>query len=126
MSVRNTVSIDDWTDDDAPPHACILTARIRAKYYGARYIALRPFLHYALHAMDQVKAGRTLHDVARDSRGLLRGGSLALFQAIRTMDESVIKQKASLCVQSAIRSTIAFDQVPGKLVLTNIVGTAHA
>lgn len=52
------VSLDEWRsqlpeqlkwDDADPPAADINAARMRAKYYGARYIIHRPFLHHALH-----------------------------------------------------------------------------
>ena len=37
-----------WTDKE-PPAKDINSARMRAKYYGARYIIHRPLLYYALH-----------------------------------------------------------------------------
>ncbi|KAJ5888771.1 hypothetical protein N7495_008812 [Penicillium taxi] len=37
-----------WSDND-PPSTDINAARMRAKYYGARYIIHRPLLYYALH-----------------------------------------------------------------------------
>lgn len=37
-----------WNDKD-PPSNNINVARLRAKYYGARYIIHRPLLHHALH-----------------------------------------------------------------------------
>lgn len=37
-----------WHDSD-PPATDINTARMRAKYYGARYIIHRPLLYHALH-----------------------------------------------------------------------------
>lgn len=125
MSVKMNVSIEQWTDDDEPS-SDLLTARLRAKYYGARYIALRPFLDYALHAMDQNKAGRSLEEVTIDTQGRQRYSELALFEAISTMRPSVIREKVKTCIRSAIQSTVAFDRVEGRLTVTNIVGTAHA
>lgn len=40
-----------WKDSD-PPSSDINTARMRAKYYGARYIIHRPLLYHALHYAD--------------------------------------------------------------------------
>lgn len=37
-----------WKDSDPPPKE-INVARMRAKYYGARYIIHRPLLYHALH-----------------------------------------------------------------------------
>lgn len=36
-------------DDSEPPSTDINAARLRAKYYGARYIIHRPFIYHALH-----------------------------------------------------------------------------
>ncbi|KAI9817330.1 MAG: hypothetical protein M1826_001645, partial [Phylliscum demangeonii] len=47
-----------WADGDPPP-SDINAARLRAKYYGARYIIYRPFLHYAIHLHDPPEAGPT-------------------------------------------------------------------
>lgn len=57
-----------WNDSE-PPHPDILAARLRAKYYGARYITTRPFLDYALHVMDEVERGINLEEVTKDARG---------------------------------------------------------
>lgn len=41
-----------WKDSDPPPKD-INVARMRAKYYGARYIIHRPLLYHALHFAGQ-------------------------------------------------------------------------
>ncbi|KAI5279165.1 hypothetical protein KEM54_004317, partial [Ascosphaera aggregata] len=41
-----------WNDGD-PPSDDINIARMRAKYYGARYIIHRPLLHHALHSFTE-------------------------------------------------------------------------
>lgn len=115
-----------WSNED-PPASDILDARLRAKYWGARYVANRPFLDYALHIMPQVKEGRSLESVATDVHGNPRDkAEIHLFKAIATMSESDIFTAAKRCVDSAMQSTIAFDGIADRLVVTNIHGTAHA
>ncbi|KAK2762120.1 hypothetical protein FQN54_001127 [Arachnomyces sp. PD_36] len=85
-----------WEDTD-PPSEYINTARMRAKYYGASYITNRPLLQHALLQAT----------------------------AFKKMDPKV-QEACRICVDSAIRSTTAFDGIKGKLIVTNIFGTAHA
>ncbi|PYH63207.1 putative C6 finger domain protein [Aspergillus vadensis CBS 113365] len=47
-----------WKDAD-PPHEDINVARMRAKYYGARYIIHRPLLYWALHHSHPAENGRS-------------------------------------------------------------------
>lgn len=117
----------NWADDD-PPSSDILAARLRAKYYGAQYIINRPFLDYALHIMPGLKEGRSMEAVARDGYGNPRDvADIHLFRAIQNLgDESKVWQAARRCVDAAMHSTIAFDGVPDRLIITNIHGTAHA
>lgn len=115
-----------WNDKQ-PPHPDILAARLRAKYYGARYVTTRPFLDYALHVMEEVKKGRKLEDVTKNAMGVVRKQELVLFKAIQMMDEETIKGKVKICIDSALKSTVALDFVSDhRLIVTNIMGTAHA
>ena len=115
-----------WNDSDDPP-SNILDARLRAKYWGTRYIINRPFLDFALHIMPHAKDGRTIESVAVDSQGNPRDkAEIHLFKAIELMGESEIWEASKRCVDAAMQSTIAFDGVPDRLVVTNIHGTAHA
>ncbi|KAF2802024.1 uncharacterized protein BDZ99DRAFT_527970 [Mytilinidion resinicola] len=132
-----------WNDND-PPSTDINTARMRAKYYGARYIIARPFLYIGVHKMD-------LPPLACDSSQLgspstpstpdqvqARGNMLVEFNAEQLRLIEVSKR----CVDAAIQSTVAFDRVgvdpslpwklgdsdhiPERFIVTNIFGTAHA
>jgi hypothetical protein len=115
-----------WDDSDEPP-ADILDARLRAKYWGARYLVNRPFLDYALHIMPHAKDGRSIESVAVDSQGNPRDrAEIHLFKAIELMGEHEIWEASKRCVDAAMQSTIAFDGVPERLIITNIHGTAHA
>lgn len=115
-----------WNDLDPPPPD-ILDARLRAKFWGARYVSNRPFLDYALHIMGQVKDGHSIESVARDVHGNPRErAEIHLFEAIATMGESEIWQASKRCIDAAMHSTVALDGVPDRLIMTNIHGTAHA
>lgn len=115
-------------DDQEKPADNILAARLRAKYYGARYLVNRPFLDYALHIMPAIKDGRSVRDVARDVHGEPRHeADVHIFEAIQGMSESEIWRACRRCIEAAIQSTVAFDGVPEHdLIVTNIHGTAHA
>ncbi|KAL1310857.1 hypothetical protein AAFC00_001089 [Neodothiora populina] len=115
-----------WDDNEAPHHD-ILAARLRAKYYGARYVITRPFLDYALHIMEGANQGQKLEDLAKNAEGNIRQQELVLFKAIQMVSEDNIKEKVRICIESAIKSTTAFDEVDDhRLIVTNIMGTAHA
>ncbi|KAM3420640.1 hypothetical protein BST61_g3896 [Cercospora zeina] len=116
-----------WNDDDKPP-SDILSARLRAKYWGARYVINRPFLDYALHVMPQVRDNaQTVEAAARDGRGNPRDkADIHLFKAIEQIGDRETYAAAKRCIDAAMHSTVAFDGVPGRLIVTNIHGTAHA
>ncbi|KAK4614344.1 uncharacterized protein CLAFUR5_09229 [Fulvia fulva] len=115
-----------WDDSDAPP-SDILAARLRAKYWGARYIINRPFLDYALHIMALVRDGTPVEKAARDGHGNPRDkAEIHLFKAIQKLGDEQVWTAAKRCIHAAMQSTVAFDGVDGRLVVTNIHGTAHA
>jgi len=134
-----------WTDTDLPS-SDINAARMRAKYYGARYLIHRPFLHHALHPISHQnmqnsqlsespstvsaqashyasvpETPTTAHQSIRQSS---RMGPPRLVN-IERMDKQVL-QASEVCVKAAIQSTIAFDGVHKRPIVTNIFGTAHA
>ncbi|KAI5204651.1 hypothetical protein AUEXF2481DRAFT_25614 [Aureobasidium subglaciale EXF-2481] len=118
-----------WSDDD-PPASDIVVARLRGKYYGARYVCTRPYLDFALHVMPGLGEGKTIEELTRDANGKQRETELALFTAINMYHgEEDIKSKCRICIDAALRSTVAFDGVENfdhRLIVTNIMGTAHA
>lgn len=115
-----------WADNDPLPTG-ILSARLRAKYWGARYIVNRPFLDYALHIMPQVKNGRSVREAALDvHRNPRDEAEIHLFKAIEHMGEAVVWAACRRCLDAAMQSTVALDGVPDRLIVTNIHGTAHA
>lgn len=115
-----------WDDAD-PPAADILNARLRAKYWGARYVINRPFLDYALHIMPHIQDGKSVEEVATDVHGNPRDkAEVHLFKAIKLMNEKEIWAAVKRCIDAAMQSTVALDGVPDRLIMTNIHGTAHA
>jgi hypothetical protein len=118
-----------WSDND-PPASDIIIARLRGKYYGARYVCTRPYLDYALHVMGEAKKGTPLEQLTNDANGNPREAELVLFRAIHERhNEAIIMAKCRICIDSAMRSTVAFDNVEDferRLIVTNIMGTAHA
>lgn len=100
-----------WSDTDEPARS-ILLARLRAKYYGARNIIFRPFLHRVITSKLPENMGPPEMDHQQ-----------------RLENETKTFANALQCIEAVKRSTVAFDNVDGmpeRLVVTNIFGTAHA
>lgn len=113
-----------WDLEDAPP-TDILHARLRAKYWGARYLINRPFLDYILFINPHPNSG--VGDMTADSHGKpRREAELHLFRAISKMSKEEVQIGYQTCIKAAEKSTIAFDNVLGRPIVTNIHGTAHA
>ncbi|KAF2268499.1 hypothetical protein CC78DRAFT_372218 [Lojkania enalia] len=137
-----------WNDDD-PPATDINIARLRAKFYGGHYMILRPFLFIAAHEIElppgppvsssawssQTSSPAAYAESSATSTGHHRG----LMDL--NIEQTSVLTVAFQCIESAIRSTIAFDRVyepPDKEykpyestperrpILTNIFGTLHA
>lgn len=124
-----------WDDPEKEPKDT-LSAQLRAKYWGARYVINRPFLDYALHIMRHIPTGLGHSDSGENAmmetlavnvnNNLRDKADIHIFKAIQGLDEVVIWEACRRCIEAAMRSTVAFDKVPDRLVVTNIHGTAHA
>ncbi|KAK6505102.1 hypothetical protein TWF481_007024 [Arthrobotrys musiformis] len=131
-----------WQDSD-PPAGDINAARLRAKYYGAKYVINRPFVEHFIHratntnpaliapgamtspamslsSLSQSSPPTSAHTPILDNR---RGSMVT--------DE--IREKfldpCRTCLEAAVKSTSAFhgfDANHNRPILTNIFGTAHA
>lgn len=134
------VAIHEWReilshpiswDDHNHLTSDILDARLRAKYYGTVYIINRPLLEYALHKMSG--------EVPDEVQKAMRAYRDAPLQSSKTMQpetsEMEIYRACVDCIEAAKRSTTAFDgiildpvtgELRNRLIVTNIVGTAHA
>ncbi|KAL4792878.1 hypothetical protein BDV19DRAFT_367553 [Aspergillus venezuelensis] len=132
-----------WNDDD-PPSDDINVARMRAKYWGARYIIHRPLLYHALHyagpdnfpvdsPIAYTEYGPVPQQASPQAPNMARASSdLSYSQGANGSRKAhrdlpmKLRRACLVCVQSAIKSTEAFDGIKGRPVVTNIFGTAHA
>ncbi|KAJ9649078.1 hypothetical protein H2199_000991 [Coniosporium tulheliwenetii] len=128
-----------WNDSDPAPED-INAARLRAKYYGAKYIITRPFLYRAV--VEMKPRPDLLVNVDQDPQGMQRSGSNnsgtpssgppRFEQNLSTEDARAVIEASRVCVQAAMKSTVAFDGLKtpdgqkSRPVVTNIFGTAHA
>ena len=144
-----------WKDTD-PPSEDINVARMRAKYYGARYIIYRPLLYQALHlpiyrtddhsnnnnsnsnsnnnaqtsgsptpSITTAAAGGDSPFVQGQQIPMIAYGKAWNGTPYRELPQK-LRRACRVCVDSAIASTVSFDGVRGRPVVTNIFGTAHA
>ena len=115
-------------DDSEPVANNINDARLRGKYYGAQYIIHRPFLHAALDYDFETPPMQSppTNNTGNTMPGLEMGPPKSAPESENRRNETI--HLATICIQAAMRSTIAFDGVLDhrRLVVTNIMGTAHA
>ena len=113
-------------------------SRLRGKFYGAQYIIHRPFLHAALD-YDFEDAEAQSKSPPIDTFGSLQnhvplhpapGPEMGPPQTTsdREKGRRDIIELAVMCIRAAERSTVAFDGILDhrRMVVTNIMGTAHA
>ena len=135
----------DWNDDDHESED-INVARMRGKYYGAKYIIYRPALHYALslslpstphHYPSESPMGGPGQRSEFSSPALATNPATYAHSSRRPSEmgppakdvaavEPEFLEASKKCIHAAIRSTTCFDKVPPRLITTNIFGTAHA
>ena len=130
-----------WEDTE-PPARYINDARLRGKFYGAQYIIHRPFLHAALDFDFSTSDAQSPNHEGVDGTQ-----SNALHQPVLSPDAQAGSMGppkpvpdpgyhrraetinfAVKCIRAAEESTVAFDGILDhrRLVVTNIMGTAHA
>jgi len=106
------------------PAIDILSARIRAKLYGAKVILYRTFL---LKILEQSKIGAHESD---ESMGATDVSRIDAEAARLSENDPNVLQYAEEAIKALIGSTTAFHGLgdPGskRLIVTNIWGTAHA
>jgi hypothetical protein len=123
----------DWDDNDHESEN-INTARMRGKYYGAKYIIWRPAVQNALLQAGVPKSEERPWEspVEYGQRSGLPSpvsstlpGQGQSSNATSSVSRALL-DGSKVCVEAAIRSTTCFDRVPRRLIVTNIFGTAHA
>ncbi|KAH7012065.1 uncharacterized protein B0I36DRAFT_378408 [Microdochium trichocladiopsis] len=114
-------------DDKEPPADDILSARLRAKYWGSQVIIYRPFVRHLLEK-EPIPYG-----AYKDPRPPLPESlpDLAIDNGHDPVPEGVDPRTlnyARLGIEALIKSTSAFHGMPPKqhIIVTNIFGTAHA
>ncbi|KAI0394272.1 hypothetical protein F5Y17DRAFT_475941 [Xylariaceae sp. FL0594] len=110
-----------WSDRD-PLATDLLSARLRAKYWGSQVIIYRPFLRHILEE-EAIKRQNT-RPSSPEPRSLEELGE----RRVRTYGERTIEY-AKLAIQALIESTRAFhgiDTSCKRIIITNHFGTAHA
>ncbi|EED15816.1 hypothetical protein TSTA_009380 [Talaromyces stipitatus ATCC 10500] len=116
-----------WDDNDEPS-SDINTARLRAKYYGARYIIYRPLLRYALNRA--IDSGQTLVGLSSPKSEPIS----PTLHPVESTDGTIfwdtlprtVQTACKICINAAVRSTRAFHNIQGRPIITNVFGTAHA
>ncbi|KAI7978382.1 hypothetical protein EIK77_009227 [Talaromyces pinophilus] len=155
-----SVSLDDWKQnlpdsmqwqEGDEPSDDINTARLRAKYYGARYIIYRPVLERALHSKSPRVEGKGKEKTENDAKlsvsfkthdfqapSMTRSSSKREMRPnCREIDnpsdsihydelDDKTRRACDQCITAAIQSTKAFHNIKGRPIVTNIFGTAHA
>jgi len=92
-----------WSETD-PPANDILSARLRAKYYGTEVITYRPFLKMVMNRPSRIDNTLPPEDISPK-----------------------IMNYTKLCIRAMENSTKAFHGMEGgRLIVTNVWGTAHA
>ena len=101
-----------WSDSD-PPANDILAARLRAKYYGTENITYRPFLKMVMNRPSRIAQGFS----ESPTIGVGHDDGVS---------EKILKYTV-LCIRAMENSTRAFHGMKdGRLIVTNVWGTAHA
>lgn len=99
-----------WKPDD-PPSNDILSARLRAKYYGTEVITYRPFLKMVMNRPWWIAQSSTSDSPLPEEQEI----------------SPKILEYAKLCIRSMENSTRAFHNMGReRLIVTNVWGTAHA
>lgn len=119
--------IRQWTDDN-PTSEDINVSRVRGKYYGTRYLILRPFLQ---HAMYHIKSRPIkMADISSTNPAelpLIKSDTEDSAGTEDTTYTNMVIAAAKACIDAAMLSTVAFDGLkPNRFLITNIHGTALA
>lgn len=144
---RKTLPVPLRWDESDPPSTDINAARLRAKYFGARYIIHRPFVYQAVHglmgsasspAMSTSETSGSPREGTPSAGAAARissaagdlseaGGSVGVGTGAKG-DQS-LEASCRKCIEAAISSTTsfhAFSASSHRPVITNVFGTAHA
>jgi len=112
---------------DDPPAADILSARLRAKYWGARVITFRPFIRQVLQFSENRSALNAPSPISGDFRSEIAVPVIGPEATTESDIDPKVIQNAEKGVQALIQSTKAFHGLGAqRFIITNVFGTAHA
>ncbi|KAL2889655.1 Fungal Zn(2)-Cys(6) binuclear cluster domain protein [Ceratocystis lukuohia] len=113
-------------DEDDPPAGDILTARLRAKYWGAQVITYRPFVKQILDFGVNRRRGQTYYPVNEFRPDIQAPTIHPTTSSYEGIDEQ-IKLYAQRGIRALVESTQAFHNLGDERpIITNVFGTAHA
>lgn len=115
--------------EDDPPASDILSARLRAKYWGAQVITYRPFIKMILQASEGQKQRGPHPDATVATKPQQHGASpmVAPHGGEREEFSPKVVELARRGIRALIESTRAFHGLEEKRpIITNVFGTAHA
>lgn len=143
-------------DDNSFKASDINVVRMRAKFYGGRYIIHRPVLYKVLHESyllpgetiesptstpgrssvgaspasthpsAPIQSKRTQSEMGPPAPRISTSGFENLSESERLNLQDKLKEQCKMCIDAALKSTEVFDAIKGRLIVTNIFGTAHA
>ncbi|EPS37909.1 hypothetical protein H072_8333 [Dactylellina haptotyla CBS 200.50] len=133
-----------WSDND-PPANDINAARLRAKYYGAKYVINRPFVEHFIHNRTSnpsaalmnpgamTSPAMSLSSLSQSSPPTSAHTPLGMDNRRGSSVTDDIREKflepCRTCLEAAVQSTSAFhgfDAERNRPILTSVFGTAHA
>ncbi|CAJ2514323.1 Uu.00g024420.m01.CDS01 [Anthostomella pinea] len=114
-----------WNDED-PPATDILSARLRAKYWGSQVILYRPLLKNMLNREPLPPSTCRIQSPPPDAWASL-GFEIGSLNLPSNVDPRTINY-ARLAIQALVESTRAFHGMDRtqRIIVTNVFGTAHA
>ncbi|KAG6005820.1 hypothetical protein E4U21_007592 [Claviceps maximensis] len=135
-SVADAVSDMKWVtksfvfNEDDPPAGDLLTARLRAKYWGAQVITYRPFIRQILQwsdpRQDENSASPDQLAASEFHHGVRTSSAPCPIKSPTEIPEEV-KEYAKRGIKALIESTRALHNLgPERPIITNVFGTAHA
>ena len=119
LTPKSVPELFQWDLND-PPAKDVLSARLRAKYWGAQVIAHRPFIQRILDTNYKYFVESRATPMG-DGSNPQNGNPPSPEFSRETIDY------AKMGIQALVESTRAFHNVEDKrFVVTNVFGTAHA
>lgn len=131
--VADAVSNMQWVgpsfafNEDDPPAGDILSARLRAKYWGAQNITFRPFLRQILHFSAAKSHPAEIAPPVSEFRAEINVPRIDPENTDPANLDPKIFEFAKKGIRALIESTRSFHGLGDKRpIITNVFGTAHA